>query len=240
MSQTQILHLSDMHTRCDVQFDYSVVLDPLVSRLRKDRDERGLRPELLILSGDIAWSGNKDEYELAHEFLSKVCSELDISKDAVFIVPGNHDVDRDEYTIAEQTKTFQYENMRELNQDIENKKSRKHLFRGLGRYSDFINENYSHLEGTHDALFPYVLTYATSEGKILALMGLNSAWLSRYSPDKEKVAIGQYQVVMALEALKEKGDFDLGFVNYHHPRTWLWREDRTLFLSRINMHWERL
>lgn len=48
----------------------------------------------LIISGDIADSSEKAEYDCASTFLKQIMSELNISKEKVLLVPGNHDVNR--------------------------------------------------------------------------------------------------------------------------------------------------
>jgi predicted MPP superfamily phosphohydrolase len=51
-SQTfQILHISDLHVSAQKGFDRSVVLDPLIERLKEDRI-RGFQPEFVVLTGD--------------------------------------------------------------------------------------------------------------------------------------------------------------------------------------------
>jgi 3',5'-cyclic AMP phosphodiesterase CpdA len=83
-----ILHISDLHVASGNEFDRSVVLDPLLERARKDK-EKGLVPELVIVSGDIAYKGLKEEYALAHSFLNDLASVCGLSADSFFLVPGN-------------------------------------------------------------------------------------------------------------------------------------------------------
>lgn len=236
MFKTQILHLSDIHINTGDEFDRSVVLDPLIDRLKKDRKDNGLSPELLIVSGDIAYSGQKKEYDQAYEFLEDVRKTLKLEKNAIFIVPGNHDVDRKKYPEMQKNENsqFPYKSMKQLNSDLENKNHRKVIFRGLKKYFKFISENYPHLNGEADSLFPFATVYQTRHGKKLGLLGLNTSWLCRYSPDKGKVAIGEFQFKRALKALNEAGEFDLSVACFHHPLGWLWEEDNKKCLHYLN------
>ena len=85
MSQTQILHLSDMHITRKGKFDRSVVLDPLIERISLDKQD-GFRPELLIVTGDVTLAGKKAEYTEAQVFLEKLYNDiLRIPKKAVYI-----------------------------------------------------------------------------------------------------------------------------------------------------------
>lgn len=47
----------------------------------------------LLISGDIADSTLDEEYQFAEEFLKQMLTKLNIRKNKVLIVPGNHDVD---------------------------------------------------------------------------------------------------------------------------------------------------
>lgn len=48
----------------------------------------------LLVSGDIADSAEKAEYEAANSYLNIIISELSIDKKSILLVPGNHDVNR--------------------------------------------------------------------------------------------------------------------------------------------------
>ena len=67
--QLQILHLSDLHISTDKNFDRSLVLDPLIERVRADR-KKNIKPELVIVTGDIAYKGIKEEYDEARIFFT--------------------------------------------------------------------------------------------------------------------------------------------------------------------------
>ncbi|MGH8899813.1 MAG: pentapeptide repeat-containing protein [Egibacteraceae bacterium] len=73
-------------------------LDPPLGRLRDDlarmSEAHGLRPDLLVVSGDLADSGMRSEFEHALRFLEQLCAYLDLPRRHVVIVPGAHDVNR--------------------------------------------------------------------------------------------------------------------------------------------------
>jgi len=46
MSTFQILHISDLHVNSKEDFDRSVVLDPLITRVEEDI-KNGLQPEII-------------------------------------------------------------------------------------------------------------------------------------------------------------------------------------------------
>ncbi len=101
-------------------------------------------------------------------------------------------------------------------------------------YFAFIEDNYAHLESMHDRLVPLVHVHKADCGKRIGLVGLNSAWMCRKSPDEREIAIGEFQVKTAMEELKKKGKVDLQISLFHHPLNWLWPEDRDISRSYLN------
>ena len=221
MSLFRILHISDLHIKADENFDRSVVLVPLIKRVCEDLDS-GMRPELLIVTGDIAYSGKADEYKLAKEFFDKLLKKLCIGDERLFIVPGNHDIYRNKYRPKDVPS---YDDMSELNCELENEEFRNDLFKGMNEYFNFTEKNYPHLKSRHGRLVPFVTTYTTEASKRIGLIGLNSAWMCRRSPDREGIAIGEYQVIKAIEEIQKEGHHDLIIYLFHHPLEWLWPKD---------------
>lgn len=96
------VHLSDFHFTTGKDYGRDEVLQALVADLEmfagKRPAKRGaepLHPDLLLITGDIAFSGKGEEYAVAREALETLCRAADVSPDRVFAVPGNHDGDRD-------------------------------------------------------------------------------------------------------------------------------------------------
>lgn len=226
MSEFQILHISDLHINSQKNFDRNVVLDPLIKRVEEDL-EKSLQPEIIIMSGDVAYSGKEKEYALAKTFFDKLLSTLKLPAERLFIVPGNHDIDCDEYA---QGESLNFKGMKELNALLENKKHRDRCFVGMENYFHFIETNYKHLTSRHGRLVPFVTLYNAGCKKRIGLVGLNSAWMCRKSSEteRENIAIGEYQIKNATEELVENGKLDLAIGIYHHPLEWLWDKDESM------------
>ncbi len=82
-------------------------IDCFIDSVKKQLGDRKVLLHSLIIAGDIANSGKKQEYEKATEFLTKLSKELGISKEFIFVVPGNHDInwtDIDSYVEQEDFK----------------------------------------------------------------------------------------------------------------------------------------
>ncbi|MEV5410559.1 pentapeptide repeat-containing protein, partial [Thermopolyspora sp. NPDC052614] len=72
-------HLSQLHTR-------------LLDDIRWLEDKHGLRPDLIVASGDLAETGARSEFALVRDFLTGLAQGLGLSRDRVAMVPGNHDI----------------------------------------------------------------------------------------------------------------------------------------------------
>jgi Icc protein len=75
--QFTIVQLSDLH--CGQQFFLPHLLERAIAEVNE------LRPDVVVVSGDLTSHGFKDEYALAREYLDKV------ECDAMVVIPGNHD-----------------------------------------------------------------------------------------------------------------------------------------------------
>lgn len=88
-----ILHLSDIHIRFGTDPILGIAKKIAVATFEYARDARAI---ILVISGDVAFSGAKEQYELADTFLNQIKSELvnelQCSVD-IIIAPGNHDCD---------------------------------------------------------------------------------------------------------------------------------------------------
>jgi len=72
-----IVQLSDLH--CGQQFFLPHLLERAISETNE------LRPNVVVVSGDLTSNGFKDEYALAREFLNA------IECPSIVVIPGNHD-----------------------------------------------------------------------------------------------------------------------------------------------------
>lgn len=91
-----VLHVSDFHFGRYHRFEGDDGLGSLLDRLRQDLDERrdrdGLRPDLIVLSGDFAEYGLKAEFERAQRFAQGLARLVELPNRRVVMVPGNHDI----------------------------------------------------------------------------------------------------------------------------------------------------
>ena len=99
MSETRIriLHISDLHVRNEknepngwrrrrvLGDNWNRNLDDLI------RDEP---LDLICFTGDLTHGGQREEYEQLGEFIEAVLARTHVTRERLFVVPGNHDIER--------------------------------------------------------------------------------------------------------------------------------------------------
>lgn len=90
-----ILHLSDLHFNANPTSIQKIKREALFNHLieRLKTDEPQWNPNIICITGDIAYSAQKKEYQVATEWVEKLLFELKINPQNVVLCPGNHDVD---------------------------------------------------------------------------------------------------------------------------------------------------
>ncbi|MGH8657279.1 MAG: metallophosphoesterase family protein [Gammaproteobacteria bacterium] len=232
------LHLSDFHLCEPVNgWDATQIVTCLKDDIGRILREQDLRPDLLFVTGDLAWGqlGDGDK-SLASQFLEthgvieEVRELLGLEKKRVFLVPGNHDIDRDK-VLEPQTKHLQGLNDEEVNSLMQTGGSEWQAYaQRLYAYRDFIAKYYSHLYQD-----PERLIYANTldiNGLKVGIAGLNSAWSATGKPgDKGKLRLGKWQLMKLSNQLdKDKAQFKIAVA--HHPFNWL-TSDEDPSLNRI-------
>ena len=98
MTRWTWLHLSDWHQRGEA-FNRKVVRDKLLDDLRQRTriDPALAQVDFVVFSGDLAYAGQEKEYLAAQKhFLDPVLKAVGLGPERLFLVPGNHDLDRAE------------------------------------------------------------------------------------------------------------------------------------------------
>lgn len=233
MATVTWLLLSDLHFKSGEEFEEfnrEVVLEALWEDIN-EQVAAGLKPDFIIFSGDVAFHGRAEEYELAGErFFDPLLEITGLSKDRLFVVPGNHDVDWDEiYPLIVPGMRNLLINRDRVNQFLSSAQERDLAFCKFNAYAQFIN---TYFEGT--------LTFSTTEyfythtigvqGYEVAILGLNSAWMSAYVKDDHGEVTDQGNLLIGERQLKEALDrverADLRIAVLHHPIEWLHEIDR--------------
>ena len=229
------LHLSDVHLRPSDAWAQDLVLRAMCDDITTRRTTSAF--DFVLLSGDLAFSGKPEEYEIAAMFLDALSDASGVPKARMYCVPGNHDIDR-----KRQNMTFT--GARTALQDQIHTdaflapSSRDELTTLLQReegYRAFQRSYFADQERTAtDEGLAYV-AHLVVEDVRLAIVGLDSAWLSEGGLDDHgKVLIGERQVINALRLAQDSGEPPhLLLAMSHHPLHVLQEFDRRPVQARI-------
>lgn len=226
MDKLVLVHLSDIHFTGS---SGTSVYD-LDAEVRNEllRDAATVTTELggatgVLVTGDIAFSGQRAEYERAASWLLEFCLAIGCPNESVWVVPGNHDIDR-KIANSKVTKTL-HESIRakqgpaldkELREILTDEYSAKALLAPLAEYNTFA----ARFQCSVSAAKPYwERDLVLPCGTIIRLRGLCSALVSNQHDAKNNIVLGQAQVnVHRIDGVEY-------LTLCHHPPDWLQDQD---------------
>lgn len=221
------LHLSDMHFgHRDIkhQWDQKLVLEALHRDILQ-LDSFGIpKPETMFVTGDIAFSGAAGQYADAQVWLDKVAATHAISRERIFIVPGNHDIDRN-VDRKNRNVNRMIGNLRDgrdqLDEVFDNADDRAQLTSRMAAYLDFALQ-YPTLQQP-DPLY-WTHAFVTSNGFPVRVIGLPTPLLAAGDIDKGKLRLGKTPLAATLNEAHKDREFVL--VLTHHPLRDGWLADQ--------------
>jgi predicted phosphodiesterase len=235
MAYLNWLHLSDWHQR-GKEFDRKVVAKKLINdiKARKKIDEQLEHIDFIIFSGDIAFSGEREQFELANEQLIKPIRD-ELGKDTpIYFVPGNHDIQRSLFKKipGEMAQVLVGENNTQIEELLQDELTIEHLNRPLANFYDFA--------GKHGCKYVprklYLVKKFEKEGHKIGIACLNTAWLSARSnihpraPDKKDEfwdrGVLRTTEAQIRDALEELSGSNIAIMVMHHPLHWLEETDQ--------------
>jgi predicted phosphodiesterase len=178
----------------------------------------------------VAFSGRSEEYALATAFFDALLRITGVPKERLFVIPGNHDVDRSVISTAAAGLPGILTSRDAANQLLNDADDRSLAFRKLRGYQTWIKDYFQELLPYDNDRYFYVRHFEAAKKKV-AVLGLNSAWLCAGDTDRNRLLIGERQVRAALD---KAGEADLKIAMVHHPFDWLQdfdREDVSALLS---------
>lgn len=237
------LHLSDWH-QGSKDFNRDVVRDLLM----KDVASREtISPALklidfIIFSGDVAYHGKTEEYDLAVTCLFTPLLEAsglgDEGRERLFIVPGNHDVDRDVFAMMPNDLVEKISTSAAVADWLTDKRKRRVLLQPMADYAEFVSK----FLGGYQNFKDYDLEFCSIKrlrigNRSIAVLCLNSAWLSGHNidtrgnvNDRGYLLLGEPQIH---SAITQTSDADIRIAVLHHPFEWLNDFDRNSVEERL-------
>lgn len=218
------LHLSDLHiTTADAgnQFDQDFkIREALLEDLGK---EDRTKFDGILVTGDIAYQGRADEFKRAKEWLELVRKVTESSPEALFVVPGNHDVNR--AVVSKESSLWDlHQGLRRQQEPQERAASlakKLHdpfdFLAALAEYRTFASE-YDCSTTAKELSWLQVLEAGREleDGSVVRFHGLNSALLSDGEDTKANLLLDDVQ----FRHFDNKPEY-VNVVLCHHPHSWL-------------------
>ena len=221
------LHVSDFHFKNDDSYDRDVVLNSLISAVEEKVRLEGICPDCIFVTGDVAHSGREQEYAAASDFFDKLRKVTALDKNRLFIVPGNHDVDRHKGKGLVRSLSSEEESV-----DFFGPEHPQHHFTKLEAFRRWFN---SYFEGVRE--FPFRSTCQTQEidvrGIRIGIVAINSALFSLDQNDHGKLWIGRRCLDKALAEIDELSSH-LRIALIHHPLEWLHEDERSNIQTKLS------
>ncbi|WFU23634.1 metallophosphoesterase [Bradyrhizobium sp. CB1717] len=242
------IHLSDIHFR---KTEVGQPDDPnkalrsdIVEDVKRMRMDIGKPADGIWLTGDVAFAGQAEEYDFAYRWLEEtLCPAAGCRIENVFVIPGNHDVDRKIEAGPAQVIARQALRNKPADQlDVEigrwmrDKLSANLIFGPIDNYNRFAAKFLcplrAYVDGAGEPSEAPARPYATrdltlDDGSTLRLWGFNTVLVSDAS-DAENTML-----VDPAAAQIEHEDGVCHVVMAHHPFNWI--KNKRAFEDRCNL-----
>ena len=226
-----ILHISDIHFRhpfCNRNEDPDgYVRNELLSHASQQIQDLG-DVDAMLVSGDIAFRGIAAEYEAATKWLETLATSVGCNKRRIYVVPGNHDVDRTIFVtnprardIVKSIKEAEDNGVRNriLTDQLSQEDAAPDLFSSIEQYNLFAAK--------YDCqIFPGRMSWSTAlridSRTVLQIYGLNSTVVSGVDGQDGMgtLFVGAFQIGFP----KIPGAVNL--IVAHHPPEWVSDQDQ--------------
>ncbi|HND10089.1 MAG TPA: metallophosphoesterase [Pseudomonadota bacterium] len=232
------LHLSDLH--CGQRGEktrWPTARESFLRDLRTQCEAQGA-PDLIVVTGDLAFSGQKREYEKLRPILDEIDAATG-TKPLWITIPGNHDLHWPAEGDATAKGLRQYDEDPALRRAVHSGSDTQRYLRKLfSDYERFFKDRI--LSDWQARQSELSLTYSLGQlpgsfllrvqknGIRFGLVGLNSAYLQLGGDDLEgKLCVEPEQLKDDLPRFVD--GCDAAILLLHHPPSWLSKRSRKLF-----------
>ena len=217
MSCVSWLHLSDLHIGRD-EYNETVVLNKLLEDVKNTISNNSIHLDLILITGDISFSGQKNQYASAKMFIDRLSKITGVKNDCIITVPGNHDVDRTQISPLCKLAAKEVDSRDTVTKLISSESARGQILQSLSNYMAFIGNKFPWATDTKKKPLSFTINKSIN-GIPVSILALNSAWLAfGRNDEKGNLVIGEKQVRDALEKCENS---ELTISLMHHPFSWL-------------------
>lgn len=221
MRKLGIVHISDAHLQKKDIEEIKKIIEKLIEDVRKVASETDQIPNLICFTGDLIQRGDyakevENEWKLANEIIvAPIWEQLNVEKDNFIIVPGNHEVNRNEIEKYSEKGFMGITNRQEIDDLV---KEMPMVAKGRIQYFyEYIKEYYADKVDFGKIGYSLIREF---NGIKIGIACVDSAWRSSGEGDIERnrIIVGKRQIEELFDNIKET---DLKVCLMHHPINWL-------------------
>lgn len=222
------IHLSDLHVRAREDQEGKGLDDAMLAALRRDLESQGdVAFDALFVTGDIAWSGQREEYVAADAFLVAASRAIGLGPEKIYVVPGNHDVDRnaDRGALTGKLVAELRGGRRRLDAALEHARAKEVLSARVYPFSVFATTFGPQPEEDDAVTDEHLFWSRRLEGRgglKIRVVGISTGMLSDGDTDRGLLRIGELQLDRAGRSIRSG---ELVVVLGHHPVQGGWLAD---------------
>ncbi|MEH6784415.1 MAG: metallophosphoesterase [Alcanivorax jadensis] len=239
-----LLHISDIHFKSPNCLNPSTDPErPYRTALVQDVEKRVQalgQVGAILIGGDIAFKAAEDEYKAATQWISELAAVAGCPMERVYVVPGNHDVDRTVAANSMATRNAQKAILnsgnkeRELRGQMHDPDTARALFAPIEAYNNFASPFGCQVYLPDQPYWSQDLELG--EGVTLRIHGLTSVFLSGVDgKDDEQRGLYLSPLQTVLDPVRDV----VNLVLSHHPPDWFMdcddAEDRICGRAHIHM-----
>ncbi|WP_277666426.1 metallophosphoesterase [Novosphingobium lindaniclasticum] len=238
------LHISDFHFSKRKQREQDIIVKALLADL-KELCIGHRKPDVIIFTGDLVNAAGADLHDDAYDFLiERVSKATGVSDERIFIAPGNHDLSWP----GLEAHASDLKEWRSLLNTADETSKLNELFDGkafdeavAAKFANYIELERYISGGDRGGARKVSSSFATVDHVAalnLDIVCFNTAVLSSgghksFSGDEHNLAIPEYAIMEAVEALTEGS---LRIFATHHPFAWLSEQSAKYMEGEVAKH----
>jgi len=235
----KVIHISDFHLESE---NLSIEKNNIINALALDLKSQVDNNTILCITGDIIDKGaagfkDKEEAYIIFEtvFIDKIIEENPNLKGKIFIVPGNHDIDRNRIdAVTEAGLKASLCDEKTLNSFIISNRSESNHLGSINGYLSWEHDFYSKHNQGELTNFDNSFTIKIADYNV-GITCLNSSWLCKDDDDMGNLLIGKNQLENSLKNI-EKTNIKIALA--HHPIEFIQKFDKDSVKSLLYKHYD--
>jgi predicted MPP superfamily phosphohydrolase/tetratricopeptide (TPR) repeat protein len=218
MSEINIIHLSDLHINNKQDSNCTMIQESLENDIINIVEKSGLKIDIIVISGDLIDKGDTDAFQSIANMISNLLEKLELSKERLLIVPGNHDIPRTKVDKLLIESVIHDSNIL-LKEDVPDEWDR--MKPRFSKFSNFIKK----ITENEDEFLSYgvgVREFNIREMNVQFYL-LNTSWLST-GDDYQNLGVGRWQLEHIRKKKEDLKKPDISITLSHHPFSWMTQE----------------